>query len=46
MLLWKSAGDGNIDNVQYALDHGTDINCRSSGRVHVSNTLYTLLTSV
>ena len=37
-FLLKSAKDGNIDNVQYALDHGADINCRSSGKV--SNTLY------
>ena len=38
----KSARVGNIDNVQYALDHGADINC-SDG---VSNTLYTLVPSV
>ena len=39
-----SAEYGNIDNVQYALDHGADINCRSGNRV--SNTLYTLVPSV
>ena len=33
---------GNIDNVQYALDHGADINCSDV----VSNTLYTLVPSV
>ena len=33
---------GNIDSVQHALDHGADINCSDV----VSNTLYTLLTSV
>ena len=40
----KSVVYRNIDNVHYALDHGADINCRSSGIV--SNTLYTLIASV
>ena len=40
----KSVVYRNIDNVQYALDHGADINCRSSDGV--SNTLYTLIASV
>ena len=40
-FLLKSARDGNIDYVQYALDHGANINCSSSDDI-VSN----LLTSV
>ena len=37
----KSARDGNIDNVQYALDHGADINYS-----RVSNTLIASVCSI